>query len=238
MGMEGWLKPAGGDFPHRKNVQLPREPTLILAFDYICCHFKAGIIRTLRKIVSEFGLLAKLLGAILQPRFGVLMWHHRSYRFWQWISPGLLPGRPCKVPSWVWSAELAVTSWVLSPSGSWECILQPLPLPGVVHFFPRWQQALFSHCLQGYLPWVSGYEKPDKSWPAQALTRCQGASLYTCREQLLVDFWGRFIFQCETLPWSKKVHCHSFSFLPSPAAASPPAFSKHVRASSRLHLPR
>lgn len=43
------------------------------------------------------------------------MWLPHSYRFWQWISPDLLPGKPCKVQSWVWSAELAVTLWVSSP---------------------------------------------------------------------------------------------------------------------------
>lgn len=124
----------------RKKVQLPRESILILPFDSICCHFEAGIIRTQKKLVSKFGLLAKLL---LQPRFRVLMWSHHSCRSWQWISPNLLPGRPCKVLSWVWSVELAMTSWVLSPrvgAGAENACPNYCHFQEIFHFFPHWQQ--------------------------------------------------------------------------------------------------
>ena len=67
--------PAGGDLPYRNNFQLSLEPVMSLPFDYVCRHFK------LEKLMSVFGLLAKLLWALLWPKFGILTRHHRSYRF-------------------------------------------------------------------------------------------------------------------------------------------------------------
>lgn len=76
---------------------------------------KLELLELWERLVSKFDLPAKLLWALLPSKFGVFMWHPHSYRFQRWISRDLLPGKPCKVQSWVWSAELAVTLWVLSP---------------------------------------------------------------------------------------------------------------------------
>ena len=168
------------------------------------------------------------------------MWSHHSYRSWQWISPDLLPGRPCKVLSWVWSVELAVTSWVLSPragAGAENACPNHCHFQEMFHFFPTLAASSFSHCFYDCIPWISEYENPDKSWPAQALTGCQGAPLTLVES----SFW--LIFQKIYFPvWDtslKQERTLSFLSLPSwPLCSLPSSPLLAVRTSSGLYLPR
>lgn len=168
------------------------------------------------------------------------MWSHHSYRSWQWISPDLLPGRPCKVLSWVSSVELAVTLWVLSPragGGGRECMPQPLPLPRRCFIFPTLVASSFSHCFHDYIPWISEYESlinPGQPKPSPGVR-----SPLTLVES---SFW--LIFQKIYFPvWDTSLKQERknavIAFLPSwPLCSLPSSPLLTVRASSEPYLPR
>lgn len=124
-----------------------------------------------------------------------------------------------------------------SRGGGRECMPQPLPLPGDVSFFPTLAASSFSHCFYDCIPWISEYANPDKSWPAQALTRCQAAPLTLVES----SFW--LIFQkIYFLVWDtslKQERTLSFLSLPSwPLCNLPSSPLLAVRASSGLYLTR
>lgn len=124
-----------------------------------------------------------------------------------------------------------------SRGGGRECMPQPLPLPGDVSFFSTLVASSFSHCFHDYIPWISEYENPDKSWPAQALTRCQGAPLTLVES----SFW--LIFQKIYFPvWDtslKQERTQSLLSLPSwPLCSLPSSPLLTIRASSGPYLPR
>lgn len=117
MGAEGWLNTVQlvESFPTERISSFLEGLWLwyLLIMSTVIINLES--LELLERLVSKFDLPAKLLWALLPSKFGVFMWHPHSYRFQRRISLDLLLGRPCKVQSWVWSAELAVTLWVLSP---------------------------------------------------------------------------------------------------------------------------
>lgn len=136
---EGRVTETSWRLSYRKKANFLENPYLFFLLILSTVILKLELLELRKKnLASKFGLLAKLL---LQPRFRVLMWSHHSYRSWQWISPDLLPGRPCKVLSWVWSVELAVTSWVLSPragAGAENACPNHCHFQEMFHVFPHW----------------------------------------------------------------------------------------------------
>lgn len=71
---------------------------IILPFDDLYCHFKAGIITSVGKLVSEFGWSGAVPLGRPSAGLGVSGVCH-SNRFHRWTSPEPLSGRPCRVQS-------------------------------------------------------------------------------------------------------------------------------------------